>query len=207
MNKHTSLAPWFMLLVTGWLVGCTAATPTPVVQVTMTNTVAAATATTSPTFTPTLPLSPTPTLSPSATATQDLPTPTFTPGTYATETSAAATILAYTPPPSPTLTPIPLQLELTACIQTETVPLPGMTYVNGDGLWFINASGQPIQLTATAIGLVLSPDKTRGVFSKEDDIYLFDLATNRETNLTNTPDTTEINMIWSTYWTFDKVMK
>lgn len=200
MNKHTSLAPWFMLLVTGWLVGCAAATPTPIVQVTMMNTVAAATSipTHVPTITNTATVIPTATPSPSATPAY---TYTPTPGDIIPDpANPLATLRAQpTPQPSPTSTSVPLQLELTTCAQTESQPLPGMTYVNSDGLWFVDASGQPIQLTSIGIGLVLSPDKTRGVFSKEDDIYLFDLATNRETNLTNTPDTTEINMIWSTY--------
>ncbi|TAK12809.1 MAG: hypothetical protein EPO32_07645 [Anaerolineae bacterium] len=81
--------------------------------------------------------------------------------------------------------------------QPPASPLAGLVYSAGSALWQINADGSPASLAACAQGAALSPDGTQMVYAGDDyDIYLLDLATCTRTNITNSPDTVELNPQW-----------
>lgn len=58
------------------------------------------------------------------------------------------------------------------------------------GLWKIDRGGVPIRIL-DRLDAVLSPDGTRAVYAAESDLWLIDLTTGEEQNLTNTPDLIE----------------
>lgn len=98
-----------------------------------------------------------------------------------------------TPPPLASATPTPL--EPTPGLPA-TNPLPGMVYL-ADGVWEVGIDGQPYWVGEHFIPPeTLSPDGTKVLFVAGDDIWMRDLPTGQEQNLTNTPDRSEHSPIW-----------
>lgn len=86
---------------------------------------------------------------------------------------------------------------------TETPPpnpFSGLIYKDGSALWRIETDGQAVQISSCApagFGTALSPDGGQMLYSATDDIWTVDLTSCAEVNLTNTPDTMELN---PQYW-------
>lgn len=105
-------------------------------------------------------------------------------------------------PPSSTDTPIPDPTILTRTpwppdsmpSPTPVPPFPGMVYTTDEGLWRVNAEWQP-ELLFNQPG-VLEPNGRRLLVERDGDIWLVDLDTGTQQNLTNTPDTGECCPQW-----------
>ncbi len=78
----------------------------------------------------------------------------------------------------------------------------GLVYQNVDGLWHVNADGQPAQIfeyldTNQYIAWpAVSSDGARVLYTEENDIWLADIATGERRNLTQTPDRVECCAQW-----------
>lgn len=111
------------------------------------------------------------------------PSATATPHTTPTSPPLDPTVLTTTPwPPDPIASPTPVP------------PFPGMVYTTDEGLWHINANWQP-ELLFDRSG-VLEQNGRRLLYEQEGDIWLADLQTNTQQNLTNTPDANECCAQW-----------
>lgn len=114
------------------------------------------------------------------------PPPIVTPTIPATATHTPTvnpTVLTTTPwPPDPIPTPTPVP------------PFPGMIYTTAEGLWRINADWQP-ELLFDRRG-VLEPNGRRLLYTQDGDIWLADLDTGSQQNVTNTHDTIECCHHW-----------
>ena len=120
------------------------------------------------------------------------------------EISTAAALATYVPyfstqvmslhlPPTPqggaSPTPAPL------------LPQPGMVYSAPDGLWLVDQEGQPFRLSERT-NLRLSHDRRFGLYVQYDasytnsDLWIVDLITGEERNLTNSPDRVELFGAW-----------
>ena len=108
------------------------------------------------------------------------------------------------PPTTPgSLTPSPKQPEIPT--RTPAAPLPGMVYRTNDGLWKASGGGQSVQILDRADGLI-SPDGAYALYLEKDtgeanngqptDLWLADLSTGEQRNLTRTPNRTETNFRW-----------
>ncbi len=75
-------------------------------------------------------------------------------------------------------------------------PIPfGLIYQNAEGLWHVNADGEPVQIFDRS-GAVISPDSTQVLYAEADDIWLADIATGERRNLTQTPERFECCAWW-----------
>lgn len=166
-NLPTALCPLLAVVIPALLLACTPAEIEPVfggpVPVTREST-----PTSFPIPTETLP---TGRLDGSITATPYRPLggPTVTP--YETPGGPTPTPWSEGPAePKPTPTPVP--------------PFPGLLYEHGGGLWRVAVDWQPELLAELMPGAVLSPDGGQALYQTEDGIWLIDLTTGQERNLT-----------------------
>lgn len=90
------------------------------------------------------------------------------------------------PPRPPSLTPRPWIEQPTGPMPSPTPvpPFPGMIYQDGAGLWRVSADWQPELLAEFPPSAILSTDGQEALKLVEDDIWLVDLATGQERNLT-----------------------
>jgi Tol biopolymer transport system component len=115
-------------------------------------------------------------------------TPSATPEESATSTPRPAPAATDTPPP-PTVPVSPPD------------PAAGLVYSSADGLWLVDATGDPVLLIDESSAR-LSPDGTRVTYyfydgtEGEYDVWLADLATGERRNLTGTPDRFEEEPVW-----------
>lgn len=87
------------------------------------------------------------------------------------------------------------QLPIPASALVES-PLAGLRYQELEGpLFELDRAGNPFQIEAPT-SITFSPDRTRGIIFKNNDLFILELATGQETNLTNTPDFVEIQFQW-----------
>ncbi len=103
------------------------------------------------------------------------------------------------PPPTPesSATPIPIPTTLTLTpwppdpipTPTPVPPFPGTTYTTEDGLWTIDGQWQPDLLTEMTD--ILDTDGRFLLFIQNDDIWLWDMAADVQTNISNTPNESE----------------
>jgi len=79
-------------------------------------------------------------------------------------------------------------------------PLFGLVYREfGNGLWHINADGNAFQILTEQEGVdtaVVSPNGLKVLLRKADDIWIRDISSGEETNLTNTIDRVEADPLW-----------
>ncbi|HNB52470.1 MAG TPA: hypothetical protein PK530_11025 [Anaerolineales bacterium] len=88
------------------------------------------------------------------------------------------------------------QLPLPHPVSENDPALNGLTYSLPEGpLYRIEADGNAAPLNS-ALGVVISPDKTSGLYPFNGDLYVMSLAGGEPTNLTNTPDIIEILYQW-----------
>jgi len=114
------------------------------------------------------------------------------------------------PTPAPTVTPVaptptevpaeepPPDGDVIAPLATPVGPvdpLAGLIYQASNALWRIEADGQAIQI-ADLSGATVSPDGNQLLFERDDDLWLVDLDSGTESNLTNTPDQFESGGRW-----------
>ncbi|MBX3058251.1 MAG: PD40 domain-containing protein [Anaerolineae bacterium] len=93
------------------------------------------------------------------------------------------TVLTTTPwPPDPIPSPTPVP------------PFPGMVYTTAEGLWQVNTNWQP-ELLFDRPG-VLEPNGRRVLYEQDGDIWVLDLITGNQQNVTNTPDSIECCIKW-----------
>jgi hypothetical protein len=70
----------------------------------------------------------------------------------------------------------------------------GLTYRTEEGLWHVDANGEPVKMLALGEqtgNLTVSRDGARVLYRKADDIWLVDAANGRRRNLTQTPNRLE----------------
>ena len=88
------------------------------------------------------------------------------------------------PPPEPAAVPV------------EVNPFAGLIYSSAGGLWQVTNEGA-VQQLAQCAGERLSADGRVMVYQENEDIHLLDLATCSAANLTNSPDTFDVNpQLW-----------
>ena len=74
--------------------------------------------------------------------------------------------------------------------------LAGMIYNTSEGTLFrLDANGSARSLSS-ALGMVISPDQTYGLYPQNGDLFVTHLTTGEQINLTNTPDIIEILYQW-----------
>lgn len=128
-------------------------------------------------------------------------TPTASPELLGSQSSPTATAAAPTDTPPPTQASTPTAAPTVAVTLPPAAPLPGLVYLrsgNGaenQGLWIVKADGQLQQLSAKS-NPRLSPDQKQVVYSENGDLWLTDLATGRNINLTRTNDKVETDYQW-----------
>jgi len=85
-----------------------------------------------------------------------------------------------------TLTTTPMSEALSGPTPTQTpAPLfPGMIYMQEGSLWRVTGDWQPQLVAEQAPGANLSPDGQLALFQEGDDLWLIDLVTGQEHNLT-----------------------
>jgi Tol biopolymer transport system component len=99
-----------------------------------------------------------------------------------------------------TLEPGPTTTEMEPKIEPAH-PASGLTFSNAEGTWWIDAQGK-IQLLIDQTWAWLSPDAERIVYEVEEvetgrhDIWLLELTSGVQRNLTNTPDRDEVGPSW-----------
>jgi len=91
---------------------------------------------------------------------------------------------------APTLTPTREQTTALSALP------PGFVFGTNTGLWKVGEDGQPRQILNRS-DVVLSPDGTQALYTTPDaDLWLIDLTTGEERNLTGTPDRMECCPQW-----------
>lgn len=122
------------------------------------------------------------------------PPPTLEP----TVTETAVPEMTETPSPlPPTPTPVSTATRTLTAEPTPSPmpPLPGMVFVTSDeALWWIDASSQPERLFEKRG--ILEPGGRRLLFTQDFDVWMVDLATGSQQNVTNTPDIYECCAQW-----------
>jgi Tol biopolymer transport system component len=114
---------------------------------------------------------------------------------------STAPAAAFTNTPSPTQPALPTSTPTTAVTLPPAAPTPGLVFikVGNDaaslGLWIVQADGQSKQLS-TKSNPRLSPDQKQVVYSENGDIWLTDLGTGKNINLTRTNDKVETDYQW-----------
>ena len=105
-----------------------------------------------------------------------------------------------------TSTPEPASAQAATVTPEPTLPMPsdptaGLVFNTAEGLWQIDASGKP-QLLVDQSTARLSPDGKYAVYARDDegeggnDIWLVDLTSGEQRNLTHTPDLFEVGPEW-----------
>lgn len=95
------------------------------------------------------------------------------------------------PPPSPTTAP-----TISADSAVETAArLPGMVYRTADALWQLDANGEPVPLSPNS-DLILSPTGERGLYLAAGDVWLVDLNSGSERNVTEGSGRTHVTAQW-----------
>jgi len=108
---------------------------------------------------------------------------------------------ASTNTPSPTQPALPTATPTTAATLPPASPLPGLVYMKAGndaaslGLWIVQDDGQSKQLSTKA-NPRLSPDQKQVVYSENGDIWLTNLGTGKNINLTRTNDKVETDYQW-----------
>ena len=91
---------------------------------------------------------------------------------------------------APTLTPTREQITAFSALP------PGLVFGTNTGLWQVGEDGRPRQILNRS-DVVLSPDGTQALYTTPDaDLWLIDLTTGAERNLTHTPDRMECCPQW-----------
>lgn len=114
-----------------------------------------------------------------------------------TEVTALTAVPTLMPVSIDTPTPEPIAATPTAALEaTESWPttpaLPGLIYHDPEGVWFIDAGGQPQRLT-NRLGAVPAPDLAHAYYvDQANDIWLIDLQTGAETAARPDPQNTLI---------------
>lgn len=114
----------------------------------------------------------------------------ITPITTPRATSADAPIITTAETDTPTtdgrlpITPTPWDVPSRWPTLTPIPPPPGLIYENDQGLWQVGENWQPELLVESERGSVLSPDGRSILFYLGDDIWLLDLDSGEERNLT-----------------------
>jgi Tol biopolymer transport system component len=119
------------------------------------------------------------------------------------EVSVSPTLLpTFTPvPPAPTEVPAEEpavegdEIPPTPIPEGPVDPLAGLIYQASNALWRIEADGQAVQIYDSGGGAV-SPDGGQLLIDRDDDLWLVDLESGAEKNLTNTPDRIESGGRW-----------
>ena len=119
------------------------------------------------------------------------PRPTQTPKSIAPTRTTPP--LETTPIPGSSATPIPLPTTLTLTpwppdpipTPTPVPPSPGMLYTTEAGLWEVDTQWQPSLLTSMTN--ILDVNGRSILFLQDDDIWLWNLASDVQTNISNTP--------------------
>ena len=73
--------------------------------------------------------------------------------------------------------------------------LSGLVYQSADGLWYVNANGEPVWIFDRP-GAVISPDLDQVLYIDGDDTWLANVSTGERRNLTQTPDRFECCAQW-----------
>ena len=98
-------------------------------------------------------------------------------------------------PPMPTPVSTATQTPTAEPTPSPMPPLPGMVFVTSDeALWWIDASSQPERLFEQQG--ILEPGGRRLLFTRDFDVWVVDLGTGSQQNLTNTPDVYECCAQW-----------
>jgi len=124
-------------------------------------------------------------------------TPTSKPELLVSTVPAAAS----TNTPSPTQPALPTATPTTAVTLPPAAPMPGLVFMKAGndaaslGLWIVQADGQSKQLSTKA-NPRLSPDQKQLLYSENGDIWLTDLGTGKNINLTRTNDKVETDYQW-----------
>jgi Tol biopolymer transport system component len=130
---------------------------------------------------------------------------------FVTACGQASTTLAPTSTPVPTQIPVsptettfpttaPTQIptqEPATTASSPSEPASGLVFSDDQGLWLVDSDGTPQHLLDQPNG-ALSPDGSQVVFSVGDpeDIWLADLVSGENRNLSNTPDRVEDSPQW-----------
>ncbi len=105
-------------------------------------------------------------------------------------------------------TPAPVPQEEASPTMTLTSPPPGLVYWTDGVLWKVDVDGQPVpifspggdhaQYTSWQMNVRISPGGDHVLYHdrETDDLWLADLTTGLQRNLTNTPDTSERFFRW-----------
>ena len=80
--------------------------------------------------------------------------------------------------------PTPYEPPAVPPTPTPVPPFPGMIYQDGPGLWQVAGDWQPELLAELPAGAVLSPDSRQALYLSGDDIWLVELDSREELNLT-----------------------
>lgn len=81
-------------------------------------------------------------------------------------------------------TPTPPEPPIAPVTPTPVPPFPGMIYQDDVGLWRVDGDWQPELLIELPLGAVLSPDGRQALYLSGDDIWLVELDSGEERNLT-----------------------
>jgi hypothetical protein len=112
---------------------------------------------------------------------------------------ASAVLSTVSPIPSPTAAPS--HTPTVAGTLPPAAPMPGLVYTRGSngagyqGLWIVQADGQPKQLSAKTDPR-LSPDQTQALYFEKGDVWLENFATSKSINLTHTRNRIEAYYQW-----------
>ena len=78
----------------------------------------------------------------------------------------------------------PLAVPSTQPTFTPVPGIPGLIYVDEVGLWQVAGNWQPTLVAGTNSGTILSPDGQRAIYNDGGDLWIVDLDTMKERNLT-----------------------
>jgi Tol biopolymer transport system component len=128
-------------------------------------------------------------------------TPTLTPELEIANNTPTSPAAAIANTPSPTQPALPTATPTTAVTLPPAAPMPGLVFMKAGneaaslGLWIVQADGQSKQLSTKA-NPRLSPDQKQVLYSENGDIWLTDLGTGKNINLTRTNDKVETVYQW-----------
>jgi hypothetical protein len=147
-----------------------------------------------PTAEPTQPIAlttPSPTDTPTAAPPTETAAPTIRPTIMPTATPSTTPSLTPFPTPTntPTASPMPTLLP-------TTTPPTGLVYRTADGLWLVDANGQPQRLFDNPDSILL-PNGRGILYVQYEDIWFFNLASSETRNLTQTAEGWECCPQWS----------